>query len=188
MKILTLTQPWATLVALGAKHIETRSWSTNYRGLLAIHAGAGLAGMGIQEYAALCRAMYFGAALRPRYPAAGIMLRDEQNRLYYKDPLPRGAIAAVAELVDCVPTETLAYTREIGRFTAEGHPRIWQMTPQEYAFGDYSLGRYAWLIADVRRLAEPLPYRGGLGLRELPADVVAQIRAQLAVSSGPAAR
>ena len=38
MKALTLTQPWATLVAVGAKRIETRSWRTSYRGPLAIHA------------------------------------------------------------------------------------------------------------------------------------------------------
>ena len=39
MKALTLYQPWATLVAIGEKKIETRSWSTNDRGPLAIHAG-----------------------------------------------------------------------------------------------------------------------------------------------------
>lgn len=39
MKVITLIQPWATLVALGEKQIETRSWSTNYRGEIAIHAG-----------------------------------------------------------------------------------------------------------------------------------------------------
>jgi activating signal cointegrator 1 len=38
MKVLSLTQPWASLVALGEKRIETRSWATNYTGLLAIHA------------------------------------------------------------------------------------------------------------------------------------------------------
>jgi len=38
MKALTLMQPWATLVAIGAKKIETRSWPTKYRGPLAIHA------------------------------------------------------------------------------------------------------------------------------------------------------
>ena len=38
MKTLTLLQPWATLVALEAKRIETRSWYTTYRGPLAIHA------------------------------------------------------------------------------------------------------------------------------------------------------
>jgi hypothetical protein len=41
MKALTLTQPWATLVAIGAKTIETRSWPTSYRGPLAIHAAKG---------------------------------------------------------------------------------------------------------------------------------------------------
>lgn len=39
MKVITLIQPWATLIALGEKTIETRSWSTNYRGTIAIHAG-----------------------------------------------------------------------------------------------------------------------------------------------------
>ena len=38
MKALTLWQPWASLIAVGAKTIETRSWSTKYRGPLAIHA------------------------------------------------------------------------------------------------------------------------------------------------------
>ena len=42
MKALTLTQPWATLVAIGAKQIETRSWRTFYRGPLAIHAAKSL--------------------------------------------------------------------------------------------------------------------------------------------------
>lgn len=38
MKAISLWQPWATAVSLGHKRIETRSWNTNYRGPLAIHA------------------------------------------------------------------------------------------------------------------------------------------------------
>jgi hypothetical protein len=38
MRILTLTQPWATMVALGVKRIETRAWSTRYRGALGLFA------------------------------------------------------------------------------------------------------------------------------------------------------
>ncbi len=38
MKAITLWQPWASLIAIGAKKIETRSWATKYRGPLAIHA------------------------------------------------------------------------------------------------------------------------------------------------------
>ena len=38
IRAISLWQPWATLVALGTKRIETRSWGTSYRGALAIHA------------------------------------------------------------------------------------------------------------------------------------------------------
>src|SRR2546427_534687 len=41
VKALTLTAPWAHLIAAGAKRIETRSWRTDYRGQLAIHAAVG---------------------------------------------------------------------------------------------------------------------------------------------------
>lgn len=38
MKAISLWQPWATLMALGLKNIETRSWPTKYQGALLIHA------------------------------------------------------------------------------------------------------------------------------------------------------
>ena len=41
MKVLTLKQPWATLIAEGLKEYEFRSWKLNYRGELLIHAGVG---------------------------------------------------------------------------------------------------------------------------------------------------
>lgn len=40
MKVLSLTEPYATLIKNGVKTIETRSWKTNYRGKLYIHASA----------------------------------------------------------------------------------------------------------------------------------------------------
>jgi hypothetical protein len=44
MKALSLLQPWASLVVTGHKRIETRGWSTQYRGPLLIHASKGKAG------------------------------------------------------------------------------------------------------------------------------------------------
>lgn len=41
MKALTISQPFASLIADGEKWIENRTWSTNYRGPIAIHAGKG---------------------------------------------------------------------------------------------------------------------------------------------------
>jgi len=42
MKVITLKQPWATLIAEGYKKYEFRSWKTLYRGELYIHAGKGV--------------------------------------------------------------------------------------------------------------------------------------------------
>ena len=42
MKVLTIKQPWATLIMQGDKRFEFRSWQTNYRGDLLIHAGKGI--------------------------------------------------------------------------------------------------------------------------------------------------
>ena len=42
MKVITLKQPWATLVAEGLKKYEFRSWKFNYRGEILIHAGKGI--------------------------------------------------------------------------------------------------------------------------------------------------
>lgn len=38
LKLISLTQPWASLVTAGLKRFETRCWNTPYRGDLAIHA------------------------------------------------------------------------------------------------------------------------------------------------------
>ncbi len=38
MKALSIRQPWAGLIMLGIKDVENRSWSTDHRGSLGIHA------------------------------------------------------------------------------------------------------------------------------------------------------
>jgi len=40
MKALSVKQPFAWLIVAGLKDIENRSWSTNYRGSVLIHATA----------------------------------------------------------------------------------------------------------------------------------------------------
>jgi ASCH domain len=42
MKILSIRQPWAYLIANGQKNIENRTWLTNYRGPFLIHASLAL--------------------------------------------------------------------------------------------------------------------------------------------------
>lgn len=42
MRVLSVKQPWASLIASGRKSVELRSWSTKYRGPVLILAGSGI--------------------------------------------------------------------------------------------------------------------------------------------------
>lgn len=86
MRIITLWEPWATLMARGDKRIETRSWSTRYRGPMAIHAAKG--GLGDFEMSGLLEEPFFKEAM-----TTAIM-----------NP---GHILAVVNLVDCVEVSRL---------------------------------------------------------------------------------
>lgn len=84
MKALSLTQPFATLLASGQKKIETRSWQTSYRGRLAIHASKG--------FPSDCQELCY---IRPFAQALATIGFDRP------DQLPRGAIVGLGTLVDC---------------------------------------------------------------------------------------
>lgn len=51
MKALTISQPYASLIASGEKFVENRTWETFHRGPLAIHAGKGKQYLGTKELA-----------------------------------------------------------------------------------------------------------------------------------------
>jgi len=84
VKTLTITQPWATLIAIGAKKIETRSWRANYRGQLAIHAAKTFP----KDALSVC--------YDPRYAAA---LSGQS--------IQTGVVLATCRLADCRPTDEL---------------------------------------------------------------------------------
>lgn len=147
MKALTLTQPWATLVAIGAKKIETRSWNTGYRGQLAIHAAAGKY---VDDYL-LMKIEPFYSALRD----AGI-----ESRLQ----IPLGGIIATCELAETRCIDNLDW-KEGKRGWVKGNS-FWEASEQEKAFGDYSLGRYMWFLRNVVVFPEPIAAKGSLGLWE----------------------
>lgn len=165
MKALTLTQPWATLIALEAKRIETRSWSTAYRGPLAIHAAAGLGPVGGKRgLDEVCCDDPFWFALRPLLEVL------PGTRRYAPDVLPLGAIVAICELTAVAridhyepwPDEYDAQQRgPFLNFGSTGQPLP---DEPERSFGDYSVGRYAWILTNIRALPEPIPANGALGL------------------------
>lgn len=64
----------------------------------------------------------------------------------------------------------------------ETHVTIAATIGDEFTFGDYTPGRFAWVFTNIGRLAEPIPCRGSLGLWDVPPDVAVAIERQLAVA------
>lgn len=87
IRAISVWQPWASLIATGAKQFETRSWATSYRGLIAIQAAKRWTS---EEY----------ATTRYLKTNFGHILPDWPDM-----PLPLGAVVCVAQLVDVIPTE-----------------------------------------------------------------------------------
>lgn len=145
IKAISLWQPWASLVAIGAKQFETRGWWTNYRGPLAIHA----AKRWTHEQWSLCQQAPFVEAfsVMPAMIAAtcGVVPNGKRHTL------PLGCIVATCELVGC---------RIIDQ---DGTLSMPEVTEQEYAFGNWSPGRYAWRLNNVRMLRETVPWKGRQG-------------------------
>jgi len=141
VKAITLTQPWATFIAIGEKKFETRSWNTAYRGPLAIHAAKGFP-MEARHLLAL------NEPFRHAFLKSGYHIGPLRNPYW----IPLGAIVATCELVATIQT---------GAAQA-----AYGLTDYEIAFGDYSPGRWAWRLVNVQKFPEPTPAKGALGLWE----------------------
>jgi len=87
LKGLTLWQPWASLVGRG-KHHETRSWSTRYRGPVAIHAG-------------------LRKPVVNELPQQASKVIDSILGHAWPSEVPLGVILAVARLTDCTRADKL---------------------------------------------------------------------------------
>ena len=75
MKVITIKQPFATLIAEGIKEYEFRTWETKYRGEVLIHAGKSIDKEAIKKYA------------------------------MYNLDYPKGCIIAKANLTECIKVD-----------------------------------------------------------------------------------
>ena len=152
MKTLSLTQPWASLMAFGEKHIETRSWGTGYRGPLLIHASKGFP----RDCRDLCE-----------HDPVFVRALARHGITSWKQ-LPTGVVIARVELVAVRGTRWLVDSEP-------GQPE-WSAfkATDELRFGDYSEGRYGWLTRNPVRLI-PTPARGSLGLWGYIGDEIAPL-------------
>lgn len=166
-RVLSLHQPWASLVVRDVKSVETRSWSTQYRGPIAIHASAVFSKQHRE---------FFGNGTKNLLAARA-------------DELPLGAIIGLVTLYDVRSTDEIV-TRMTTPWGKDGwHEEyaeanlgdVLGSSDSEGGLGDFGPGRFAWLLHKAFALPEPIPFKGGLGLRVLPDDVDQKIAEQLSL-------
>lgn len=138
MKAISLWQPWASLIMLGTKSIETRSWSTAYRGPLLIHAAKRL---NKNELKMIAEDPAFddGLAL-----AGGASFQNLLN-------LPRGVLLGRVELVDCRRTDSFKMEELL----------------DEWPYGNFESGRFGWVLERPVIFDPPMEYKGAQGLFEV---------------------
>jgi hypothetical protein len=96
--------------------------------------------------------------------AFGVAEKNIRVILDFLETLPRGAVIATAELVECRHVACDDGGAFINRGEPFGEIQLEDISGNELLFGDYSDGRYAWELANVKPLAEPVPARGRQGL------------------------
>lgn len=130
MKVITIWQPWASLITYGHKQIETRSWPTRYRGEILIHSAK-------KSMKDIERTHQVDCDLIES--RLGVALES----------LPYGYIIGKAEIIDCIEI-----TRDF----------VNTLAADERAFGNYEIGRYAWILKNPVLFSEPIQAKGFQGL------------------------
>jgi hypothetical protein len=170
MKAITILQPWASLIALGAKKFETRSWKTSYQGPIAIHAGK----KPFRFIPGYCGNVFLNAladTLRitriGEDESEGDFLRRFEKHTSQPGVMPLGAVIATAELVGCCLIDKIQEMSCAPWETGCWDGDHWiDPTTEELIFGDWRPGRFAWELKKVRKLPVPIPARGRQGLWE----------------------
>ncbi len=143
MKALSVWQPYASLIIDGHKRFETRSWPTRYRGSLVICAGT-------HELSLLERR---DIGYRPQ-----VLGKDVEWYFLLGYPgLPFGKALGIVTLVNCFQATEMHLP----------------LSEKEEALGDFSWGRWVWVLQDPRRFKEPFPVRGQQGLFNIPDELIA---------------
>ena len=149
LNVLTMTEPWASLVVDGQKQWETRHWATRYRGLLLIQAAKGFP----SDARGLCYEEPFKSALLARKD-----LDTFRRETLFYDPVEflsrtLGTIIGAVDLIAIARTEHVRKGLEAVAL---------ERAKNELAFGNYEKGRWAFRLEKPRRFSEPVPVRGQL--------------------------
>lgn len=163
MRILTVRQPWAWAIIHGGKDVEnrTRNIAGDYRGPVAIHVAKRL------------------PPFQEHWDAGTAIAAIAGRRPLFHDMRSMGAIIGVVDLIDVHSASVIGGCGRMDNNCAE-HPAGCRHHCSPWAMGPAADGWFQHLVlADPRPLADPIPYRGALGLRTLDGETVRLIEAQV---------
>lgn len=163
-KIITLWEPYASLVAYNLKRYETRSWPTGYRGELYIHAAQRKVDLKQLEERGVVPPLDFSLQPTNRLQTSSEhwqILRVLRPMLL-NDSFPYGKIVAKTQLTSC-------------NVISEEDTNI--ISKAEHRVGIWTPGQYKWKLKDTIRLVEPVAYKGGQGLRDFDPCILKQLSA-----------
>lgn len=177
MKAISLWQPWASLIACGAKPFETRHWAPPRELIgqpIAIHAAKKI-DKGAAEFAT--DLMYGqhqpgGYDLADKLAASFKGTPDELMGLFGKACMPIGCVVCIVhldaafQLGEAAGDTALPAARVVRRLTSRQMPECFTVRYDD--FGDYAPGRWAWLLRDPRPLKPCPPMKGAQGFFNLP--------------------
>lgn len=85
--------------------------------------------------------------------------------------LPLGALVCVADLVDCRPTGSFTLAEITGPRRHKGATTPgYEWTEQQ--MGDFSAGRFGWVLENVRPFLAPIPFKGAQGFFQVPDELI----------------
>ena len=147
MKTITIKQPWASLIVEGIKDVENRTWKTNFRGRVLVHAAARPANIKyeIEGQASIKEIKMFSA-----------LGRAEKDNLF-------GCIIGSVEIVDCVINHPGIWAEKTINKTywKNGKHYLEKVKPI-----------YNWVLANPIKFPEPIPCKGKLSFWESECEVL----------------
>ncbi len=146
--VISLLQPFASLVVMGAKKIETRSWNTQFRGELYIHASLS------KKYGEVsCRELCYKKPFN-KFIDGGLAY----------DKLPFGAIIGKVKMLETFPSDQLfTYINHNEDLFDLDNWNIDDVFYRERCFGDYSNNRFGWLLSNPEEFVYPIAAKGKQG-------------------------
>lgn len=177
MKAISLWQPWASLIACGAKPYETRDWAPPAALIghyIAIHAAKKIDKDAAEFAEELCYGQHKegGFELAEKLSASCDRAPDSIMGIFGNSCMPIGCIVATAmldaafKLGEPAQGTVIPAASVVERMTSRPMPDC--LTVRYDTFGDYAPGRWAWLLRDVKPTNPPIPMKGAQGFFELP--------------------